>query len=342
MMDTDIYVCSKPLQYFNIRNIGWTPGESRRVLAILGFFVNAQTFYQRVKALDQTWNEVLYFETQYAFDRYLFLHPARRLFVEVDKSFVYGIFGQLRRFREMYMFEEGFGSYRRDRFDDSQGLKRWINRCTGVGKHVGFSSFLTGQYLYLPDLYRQQFPGYDKKLLSFEKPFLAHLREELPYFLKLSDGYGTFLSLKEKRIAIYLTSHLINEHILHQIKQDKDAFDLVYVKPHPHIRDFRAFESSGVAVIHSNLMLEFLLMLLLENGNHLTLYHENSTAVIWFQHEVESRNMGEPFKEYDIVASYIRSHQEGFFFAGHPCRLVQDTSAGSCRTSLQARAGHPC
>lgn len=305
-MDTDIYVCSKPLQYFNIRNIGWNPGEARRVLALLGFFVNASDFYDKVKALDTTWDEVLYFETQYAFDCYLFTHPARKLFVEVDKSFVYGIFSKLRRFREMYVFEEGFGSYRRDRFDDARGLKRLINRLTGVGKHVGFSTFLTGQYLYLPDLYRRQFPGYSKALFRFEKPFLSHLQDELPYFLKLSGGCEEFLSIKNKRIAIYLTSHLVNEQILQQMKKEQGEFDLVYVKPHPHIRDLRTFEPYGLSIIRSNIMLEFLLVLLLANDNQLTLYHENSTAVIWFQNEVECRNMGKPFEEYDIVSEYIR------------------------------------
>ena len=53
-------------------------------------------------------------------------------------------------------------------------------------------------------------------------------------------------------------------------------------------------------------MLEFLLVLLLENRNDLTLYHENSTSVIWFQTMVKSINMGEKFEEYDIVASYIQ------------------------------------
>ncbi len=303
---TDIYVCSKPLQYFNIRNIGREAGEARRVLAILGFFVNAPDFYRKVKALDGTWDEVRYFKTQYAFDCYLFIHHARKLFVEVDRSFIYGIFSKLRIFREMYLFEEGFGSYRRDRFDDSTGLKRLINRCTGVGSHMGFSTFLTGQYLYLPALYMRQFPGYAKRLLPFRKPFLEHLREELPYFLRLSDGYEDFLGLRGRRVGIYLTNHRINEHILREIKAEEGDFDALYVKPHPHIRDLSPFESYGITVIRSNIMIEFLLMLLLENGNRLTLYHENSTAVIWFQGKVESRNLGEPFAEYDIVADYIR------------------------------------
>lgn len=304
-MTIDLFVCSKPLQYFNIRNINWIPDKTYRTLVILGFFSNSLNFFHRVKELDHTWNKILYFKTQYEFDYYLFIHPAHRLFVEVDNSFVYGIFHKLHRFHEMYIFEEGFGSYRRDRFDNSNGLKRLINRCTGVGKHVGFSSFLTGQYLYLPDLYKQQFPYYTKKLYTFNKPFLLHLQEELPYFLKISQGFEEFLSLNSKRIGIYLTNHQINKNILQQIEHDKDLFDLTYIKPHPHICDYSDLKTSNIKIIRSNIMIEFLLVLLLEKGNQLTIYHENSTAVIWFQHKIINRNLGKSFNEYDIVSSYI-------------------------------------
>ena len=171
-MDTDIYICSKPLQYFNVRNIGYGNASSKKVLIILGHFRDAELFFHQVKTFDDTWNDILYFKDLFHLDLYLFFHPVNTLFVEVDASFVYGIFFKLSRFKRMYMFEEGFGSYRRDRFDNSKGLKNIINKLTGVGDHIGFSKFLTGQFLYLPDLYRSQFPGYSKSLKSFQKPFV--------------------------------------------------------------------------------------------------------------------------------------------------------------------------
>lgn len=305
-MEKDVYICSKPLQYFNVRNIEKGDVGVRNILIILGFFLNAEDFFHKVKNLDKTWDEVLYFKSKYEVDSYLFFHPVRKLFVEVDKSFMYGILCSLGKFKEMYVFEEGFGSYRRDRFDDSKGLKRFINRCTGVGEHVGFSSFLTGQYLYLPELYKLQFPRYQKCLYSFGKPFVKRLKEELPFFLKLSEGYDEFINLKNKKIGIYLTNHTINESILQMLYSEREKYDCIYVKPHPHIRDVECFAAYGISVIYSNIMLEFLLVLLLENRNDLTLYHENSTSVIWFQTMVKSINMGEKFEEYDIVASYIQ------------------------------------
>ena len=308
-MDTDIYICSKPLQYFNVRNIGYGNASSKKVLIILGHFRDAELFFHQVKTFDDTWNDILYFKDLFHLDLYLFFHPVNTLFVEVDASFVYGIFFKLSRFKRMYMFEEGFGSYRRDRFDNSKGLKNIINKLTGVGDHIGFSKFLTGQFLYLPDLYRSQFPGYSKSLKSFQKPFVKRLREELPLFLNFSTGYEEFLSVKNKSVGIYLTNHQINVNILKTLDKEKNDFDYVYVKLHPHIKKTEDLYQYGLKIVQSNIMFEFLILILLDNGNKLSVFHENSTSVIWFQDRIINKNMGQPFEEYDIVASYIQSKE---------------------------------
>ena len=259
-MDTDIYICSKPLQYFNVRNIGYGNASSKKVLIILGHFRDAELFFHQVKTFDDTWNDILYFKDLFHLDLYLFFHPVNTLFVEVDASFVYGIFFKLSRFKRMYMFEEGFGSYRRDRFDNSKGLKNIINKLTGVGDHIGFSKFLTGQFLYLPDLYRSQFPGYSKSLKSFQKPFVKRLREELPLFLNFSTGYEEFLSVKNKSVGIYLTNHQINVNILKALDKEKNDFDYVYVKLHPHIKKTEDLYQYGLKIVQSNIMVEFLIV----------------------------------------------------------------------------------
>lgn len=305
-MKTYIYICSKPLQYFNLRNIDSESTGVKKILVVLGSFLESEQFVNRIKKYDTTWNDIVYFESHFQLYSYLFFHPANTWYVEIDASFVFGFFSKLSCFRRMYMFEEGFGSYRRDRFDTSKGIKKWINKCTGVGRHVGFSSYLTGQYLYLPTLFKRQFPDYSKPLMAFAKPFKKRLREELSLFMKLSDGYDDFLSIENKKIGFYLTNHHINPWVMETLTQTKDSFDLLFVKPHPHIRDLRDLSQYDISIIRSNIMIEFLLILLLDNNNELTVFHENSTAVIWFQNEIINRNLGERFEDYDIVASYIK------------------------------------
>ena len=188
-------------------------------------------------------------------------------------------------------------------------MKKIINKLTGVGDHIGFSKFLTGQFLYLPDLYRSQFPGYSKSLKSFQKPFVKRLREELPLFLNFSTGYEEFLSIKNRSVGIYLTNHQINVDILKALDKEKNDFDYVYVKLHPHIKKTEDLYQYGLKIVQSNIMVEFLILILLDNGNKLSVFHENSTSVIWFQDRIINKNMGQPFEEYDIVASYIQSKE---------------------------------
>ena len=69
-MDTDIYICSKPLQYFNVRNIGYGNASSKKVLIILGHFRDAELFFHQVKTFDDTWNDILYFKDLFHLDLY--------------------------------------------------------------------------------------------------------------------------------------------------------------------------------------------------------------------------------------------------------------------------------
>lgn len=144
---------------------------------------------------------------------------------------------------------------------------------------------------------------------SFQKPFVKRLREELPLFLNFSTGYEEFLSVKNKSVGIYLTNHQINVNILKALDKEKNDFDYVYVKLHPHIKKTEDLYQYGLKIVQSNIMVEFLILILLDNGNKLSVFHENSTSVIWFQDRIINKNMGQPFEEYDIVASYIQSKE---------------------------------
>ena len=58
-MDTDIYICSKPLQYFNVRNIGYGNESSKKVLISLGHFRDAELLFHKVKSFYDSLNDIL-------------------------------------------------------------------------------------------------------------------------------------------------------------------------------------------------------------------------------------------------------------------------------------------
>ena len=115
--------------------------------------------------------------------------------------------------------------------------------------------------------------------------------------------------MKNKSVGIYLTNHQINVNILKALDKEKNDFDYVYVKLHPHIKKTEDLYQYGLKIVQSNIVVEFLILILLDNGNKLSVFHENSTSVIWFQDRIINKNMGQPFEEYDIVASYIQSKE---------------------------------
>ena len=68
MMKTDIYACSKPLQYFNARNIPRTfHSDHRRILVIITYFYKADDFYENIKANDDQWDKVVKVSNKIAF-----------------------------------------------------------------------------------------------------------------------------------------------------------------------------------------------------------------------------------------------------------------------------------
>ena len=77
-MDTDIYICSKPLQYFNVRNIGYGNASSKKVLIILGHFRDAELFFHQVKTFDDTWNDYIIFQRFVSIWIYIVFHPVIR------------------------------------------------------------------------------------------------------------------------------------------------------------------------------------------------------------------------------------------------------------------------
>ena len=48
-----------------------------------------------------------------------------------------------------------------------------------------------------------------------------------------------FYLVKNKSVGIYLTNHQINVNILKTLDKEKNDFDYVYVKLHPHIKKQR-------------------------------------------------------------------------------------------------------
>lgn len=304
-MKRELYICTKPLQYFNLKNIVKPDMDTHRTLLIKNNFRGSELFLEKLKEKETLWDEIVHTSSTKDYYKSILKAKAQTLYIDNDSSAFLALYSMFFR-KTVYVYEEGFGTYRRYAIKHGVGKKKFLfYRLIGIRERIGNSIYVKGLYLYLPDLYKRLYPEYKKEIRSFDRTFISELEQNMSLLLSCSDRVDELLQHKNKSIAIYLTSHHVNNAIVDCLRSEKSEYDLVYVKPHPHIKDLTPFMSMHFEVIKSNIMVELLLLLLLNNGNKLTVYHENSTSVIWFQNRIENRNMGERIEEYNIVTSYI-------------------------------------
>lgn len=288
-MKTDIYACSKPLQYFNARNIpeSFHPGY-KRILIIITYFYNADKFVEMVRANDKSWDEVVKVSSVASFYKYLLLHHFNSLIYGYDTSTVLGIIHMLRKY-DFYVLEEGIGTYLpSDSGKKKNFIQTLVDNASGISTEWGHTKFVKGAFVYYPNLYKSlRIPKFEP--LDFAKPFVDKVREDEKFFMTLCGLLnGELLSIKNGRILLYITEWNFNKDILEKMTQERMKFDYVIVKPHPHITDFSLLDGYNFSIIKTNLMVEFLLSHWLGGNNKITVYHEGSTSIFYYKDFVDA------------------------------------------------------
>jgi hypothetical protein len=296
------------LQYFNLKNTIEDNSNAFRILLVKDSFIDSLSFIRSIEQKEGLWDKVLYTNNTKDYYKQIICSKADTLYIDNDSSAFLALYAMLLR-KKVYVYEEGYGIYRKAAIKESIGKWKFrLYRVLGIDRRIGNAAYLKGIYVYLPEAYRQLFPDYKKEIKPFRQTFMQALRSDVALLKSLSSGVEWIDGIRNESILLYLTSHHINDHIVDCIEQEKEEYDRVYIKPHPHIKDTGRLDSLAGNVIRSNIMVEVLLLLLIDNGNKVTVIHENSTAVLWFQHKIINRNMGKSYEEYEMVASYVKKH----------------------------------
>jgi hypothetical protein len=188
------------------------------------------------------------------------------------------------------LLEEGAGTYLPG--GGSGGRKNMIqcilDRISGVSTDWGHTRFVKGAFVYYPELYSKlRKPPFVP--MPFEKPFVEKVSENVNFFLTLSDVIDNELvAICNSRILLYITDWIISDNIILRMEQESKDYDYCIVKPHPHIKEFQSFEKIGLSIFKSNLMVEFLLCLWLQQGNKITVFHEGSTSIFYYRELVDA------------------------------------------------------
>lgn len=279
----DVYVCSKPLQYFNIKNIGEIEDASQeKILIVVGAFYDAKRYVENIKEYDKDWTEVLYMNDVSESHQWIRNHHINNLFVENDASwkiFFIHLFG---RIKSIYVYEEGIGSYEND---TKAGIEAVIRRFLGIGNHYGESRYCKGIFLTKPWLYNQKFNT--TKGRAFTSSFIDCIRKNGALFERLSGNMPTVLDVKDKRILIYVTEWNVHQDVLDRMEKEVGSYDLCFIKLHPHIKNYDSTKNS-IQVLQTSVMMEMLIYYLLKQNNKVTVWHHCSTSVVHFLDQITS------------------------------------------------------
>lgn len=292
-----IYVCSKPLQYFNVRNL---PKNSvhKNILAVEDKFKDAGSFYERVKRNDNSWDDVLYIKDRSEiFFLCLFKYKALNVYYYLDFMLRAAMLLYFLPCKNVFVYEEGISAYRTDMFEKTTKYRRKIRRLIGLSEYAGLHPRTKGIYVYDEEKYLNTFSSCNEgnlKPLSFNVSFKKMIEDNLELALKIFefDPDKIFADVISKRVLFYITSWPLNENVFNG--SDIGYYNYCVIKPHPHIRELdfpQQWKNNKTIFIESVILAEFLIKILIDRNNIIDIYHHNSSAVLYLEKHPNIRSI---------------------------------------------------
>lgn len=282
-MSVNYFIVTTPLQYLNVLNIE-TLGN--KVILVLGGFINSEVFFSNI-VNTKVWDEAHYFENYNDMFKYLIeiINRKDKLFIDSDYGLVTN--NKLRKIKtnEIYVYEEGIGSYRSDLVSRERSwLKKNVLLFLGNKEFFGGSKYVKGIYIYDHERHIKNVPSFNKERLHFKNRFSEQLKSNISNFItdNLIEKYKTLV--KNKEVVLYITNWNYNKQIEKYIENIKkeDNSKLLILKPHPHFNDFNQIKIKFDDIVSGDILVEILLTLLKEFSKDFLVLHENTSSLQYY------------------------------------------------------------
>ncbi|MCO4293119.1 hypothetical protein NF867_09605 [Solitalea sp. MAHUQ-68] len=282
----DVYVCSKPLQWFNIHNLNHSK-ERRNILIVIDSFSGSSDFCKRLSEYDNIWSEILIAESRSDSVKLASKFKIHSLHVDCD----YGIVGykySLLKPHFFYVIEEGFGPYVDKIAEKSVPfIKMVLFKLLGWGTYLGGAPFTNGIYLYNPAYYINKWNCPKERILNFNYSFFELLRKESLILENVFPIPEYISNVKQGKVLLYLTAYDIKDLAVNYIIDNTDFFDTVIIKLHPHLKEepveikkIREIIGDKLIAFNSNILAE-LIISNLSDTNELTIINEGSASCLY-------------------------------------------------------------
>jgi len=281
-MKVDVYVCTKPFQWLNVENI--EKRNTLNVLIIIDNFPNVKDIALRIQQFFPHWKEIIIVKNRLRAFLAIWKFDVANLYIDSDygrKSYLYCFIKA-----NQFVYDEGIGTYSvntEELFGIKNKIKYYLFKLIGAGTFQGGNWKTEGIIVYNKNFYISRFGRNlkGKVVLPFKQSFENFVNDNLDRLAKVFE-FNVYSDLSDKRVALYLTYHNVNQEIIRYLEAHATHFDLVIIKPHPHLLkfgDISIIKNNDYHIFNNPIMAEVLMMKLAE-GNDLTVLHESSTACL--------------------------------------------------------------
>lgn len=270
------FLISKPLQYFNSKNIPSEKFEKKDCFLVNNFF-DAPEFAGYIKKI-KYWNKVMLFPNDFAAIIYFIVNSRKydNLYLYSDISTIITILLFFVKRKNISTYEEGFGSYRYFPYRSNGVFFNKIRKIFKVTNWMGGNGLTKTIFVYHPTVLNRLVPeSKAKKVKKLTSSFYESAINSLEskYFFNEID----FALLKNKKIFLLLGSWNINSNYK-KILNDFQNYTTI-LKPHPHFRS--SLESYDFDFIIKKMPAELLIVNLIKICSKVVVVHENSTTIIY-------------------------------------------------------------
>ncbi len=279
----------------------------RKVLFILNHFPNAEDVAKRVQQAFPYWDSVQVIQEREELADLLKQHKASTLYTDIDTGKTPYRWSLI--VNEMNVYEEGTQNYRSIRDDYvkypiTKPIRGVFTSILGWGAYLGSNRKTKHVYVYNPDFFKANIPSVYPKVRLLKKELYTFLDDNLEALKKVFPVPRLLEEIRNEKVAIYITGHWLNDNVFEKLKEDAHLYDRILIKIHPQIFYKNPELEAEIAklpfdVIKENFVAEIMFMLLLKNGNNISIFHESSTACIYLR---ESENV----KLYDYREGFHR------------------------------------
>ncbi len=314
-MNYNVFVATKPFQWLNVENI--PKYSDNNILILVAYFPQANEIANNIKVNFPGWKKIIVVKNRTQAYLACLKLDIDNIYVDSDYGLRCYLYSMLKC--NLYVYDEGIGTYTNNlhvQLGLNNSFKKIAFKLIGAGFFLGGNWKTSGIYVYNPNFYSSVFKNYlkGKEILSFQFQFGYFIRNNMDRISKVFN-FNDFDDIVGKKVLLYITYHTVSSDLLDYISSNEKMYDVVIIKPHPHLVKFGGIDifDNVNCIVNTNPIIAEIFILKLTLHNHLTVLHQSSTSTLNLGNisNLTFIDFKNPIycKQYDLYQSFIKDYK---------------------------------